>query len=210
MYSHLKRWTDAHHVTDEELITQYDRWILKQIWQQCKKAGFKASRDDIDDIAQSVRLKLLEVPQDRRPYCAYMGKTILFLVKRFIIELSSRGGTPKYRNGYMSTEFQTMNIADIPAEGEETTDEYKLGMVAETACHGVAVDASLDVAALMTKAKLSDRDRQIVLLRFQGYTLEELSDQFGLTRQRIQQVEHNALRKLRYHAAKTLVSRPKG
>ena len=57
-----------------------------------------------------------------------------------------------------------------------------------------AVKESLD--------SLSDRQRQVLELRFglaDGvyHSLEEISHQFGLTRERIRQIEANALRRLR-------------
>jgi RNA polymerase primary sigma factor len=50
---------------------------------------------------------------------------------------------------------------------------------------------------------LSPREAQILRLRFglangHSYTLEEVGEQFGLTRERIRQIEGHALRRLRH------------
>ncbi len=51
---------------------------------------------------------------------------------------------------------------------------------------------------------LSPREEQVLELRFglndgQGHTLEEIGDELGYTRERIRQIEREALRKLRHH-----------
>jgi len=50
---------------------------------------------------------------------------------------------------------------------------------------------------------LSERERQVLEMRFglkdgQGRTLEEVGQEFGVTRERIRQIEAKALRKLRH------------
>jgi RNA polymerase primary sigma factor len=50
---------------------------------------------------------------------------------------------------------------------------------------------------------LSDREREVLEMRFglndgQDHTLEEVGKHFGVTRERIRQIEAKALRKLRH------------
>jgi RNA polymerase primary sigma factor len=52
-------------------------------------------------------------------------------------------------------------------------------------------------------ASLSNRERRVIEMRFglgdgRGYTLDEVGQEFGITRERVRQVEKTALRKLRH------------
>jgi RNA polymerase primary sigma factor len=52
-------------------------------------------------------------------------------------------------------------------------------------------------------ASLSDRERRVIEMRFglddgRGYTLDELGQEFGITRERVRQIEKKALGKLRH------------
>ena len=63
-------------------------------------------------------------------------------------------------------------------------------------------------------ATLSEPQRQVLRLRFGlddgEHTLEEIGHRFGLTRERIRQIEAKALRKLRPTLADTRSGRPSG
>lgn len=59
-----------------------------------------------------------------------------------------------------------------------------------------------DVIELLNKVNLKDREREIIKLRFgiagcKKYTLEEIGKMYGLTRERIRQIEGKALKKMR-------------
>jgi len=52
-------------------------------------------------------------------------------------------------------------------------------------------------------ANLSDREREVLEMRFgfrdgRSHTLEEVGSSFGVTRERVRQIEAKALRKLRH------------
>jgi RNA polymerase primary sigma factor len=62
-----------------------------------------------------------------------------------------------------------------------------------------------DLASLFQRTGLSDRDIDILKRRFgvgydRSYTLQEISDEFGISRERVRQLEGKALRKLKFHS----------
>jgi RNA polymerase sigma factor (sigma-70 family) len=68
-----------------------------------------------------------------------------------------------------------------------------------------AVSATLPTAVLSALDHLDSREREVIILRYgfdrgEPRTLEEVGDRFGLTRERIRQIEGRALGKLRHPA----------
>ena len=62
---------------------------------------------------------------------------------------------------------------------------------------------SLKSEIVKTLATLNDRERNVIMLYFgigqdQAYTLEEIGDKFGLTRERVRQIKEKALRRLQH------------
>lgn len=62
---------------------------------------------------------------------------------------------------------------------------------------------SLKSEIIKTLATLNDRERNVIMLYFgigqdQAYTLEEIGDKFGLTRERVRQIKEKALRRLQH------------
>jgi RNA polymerase primary sigma factor len=68
-----------------------------------------------------------------------------------------------------------------------------------------AGDIAIEEAMESALSSLWDRERQVVKLRFgigyeRGYTLKEVGAHFGITGERIRQIESKALRKLGHHS----------
>jgi len=66
-----------------------------------------------------------------------------------------------------------------------------------------AVNAALAEATLEVLGQLTEREQKVLRMRFgigmnTDHTLEEVGKQFGVTRERIRQIEAKALRKLRH------------
>jgi RNA polymerase primary sigma factor len=102
---------------------------------------------------------------------------------------------------------EILRMAQLPVSlekpiGEEerarsATSSGRLGRVAVR--HGVALTAPRGRRARADGAP--ERERQVIELRFglsgaQPYTLEEVGAAFGVTRERIRQIENNTLKKL--------------
>lgn len=91
----------------------------------------------------------------------------------------------------------------VGEEGDTALGEVLADTIApdpfETALHGIL---RKDLKTVL--ASLSPREERIVQLRFglsdgQAHTLDEIGDQLGFTRERIRQIEAEALRKIRRH-----------
>lgn len=67
----------------------------------------------------------------------------------------------------------------------------------------IAIDNSLRMSILSLLDELSEREKNIIVLRFglkddQDHTLAEIGKMYGVTRERIRQIEEKALKKLRH------------
>ena len=93
---------------------------------------------------------------------------------------------------------------ETPVGGEDS--DFRLGDVIED--RDAAAPADVAVSMLLKEQiqevllTLSDREARVLQLRFglgdgRGHTLEEVGREFGVTRERIRQIEFKALRKLR-------------
>ena len=78
-------------------------------------------------------------------------------------------------------------------ERERKTASFEMFLVARTRLLAILDD-------------MTDRERQILMVRFgisSPKTLEEVGKQFGVTRERIRQIEAKALEKIRQHSKKS-------
>lgn len=67
----------------------------------------------------------------------------------------------------------------------------------------IAINAGLKTATQEVLESLTEREATVLKMRFgigmnTNHTLEEIGNQFGVTRERIRQIEAKAMRKLRY------------
>lgn len=115
----------------------------------------------------------------------------------------------------MSLSGQQPTSLDKPIgnDASGTSDESLLGdFIADTefdTAHTVMQSLMRD-DVLQALDKLTPRERRVIIMRFgladgQEHTLEEIGREFGITRERIRQIEGKALRRLRHPAwSKTL------
>lgn len=90
-------------------------------------------------------------------------------------------------DGFISDEEDT-SFLDMLADETSTEDRY------------AEIELSEKIAEVLTM--LNDREADVIKYRFgfygRNYTLEEVGQMFGVTRERIRQIENKALRKLRH------------
>ena len=112
--------------------------------------------------------------------------------------------TPERVREIQRVSYETISL-EAPV-GEE--DSGNLSDFVEDLAAVVPADAA--ARALLNEAveealeELSERERRVVRLRFglddgQAHTLEEVGKEFGVTRERIRQIEAKALEKIRTH-----------
>lgn len=95
-----------------------------------------------------------------------------------------------------------MSLDWLLSDGERTVGDY-LPDDSTTPAIDLLADLERDGALRHSLNELSNRERRVLSLRFgighrRAYTLEEIGRQFGLTRERIRQIELKALNKLRH------------
>lgn len=92
---------------------------------------------------------------------------------------------------------------DEPVKGQEDRSLFDLVEDRSTPSpHDVLISRELSLRALKSLSRLSDRERKMIRLRFgigtrHPHTLEEIGEKFGITRERVRQIEATALEKLR-------------
>src|SRR5262245_6905132 len=127
-------------------------------------------------------------------------------------ELSERAGMPPEEVQWLLGVGHTPLSLDEPVSGE---DVRTLGELLEdqTAQGPDEVSTTSSVRRALCRAlnSLSTREAQILRLRFgvgerKDHTLEEVGARFGVTRERIRQIEAEALRKLRHRSRAHLLS----
>jgi RNA polymerase primary sigma factor len=120
------------------------------------------------------------------------------------LERRIRRATSKVRR-IMRIAQEPMSL-EMPIGSEE--DSYLGDFIEDESLPGPVAAASRELLkeqmSDILDSSLSERERQVLEMRFglkdgQGRTLEEVGQAFGVTRERIRQIEAKALRKLRHH-----------
>lgn len=129
------------------------------------------------------------------PKKVYTGKEIeqIMLLAQDVISLN----TPITNNG----EMQDMDteLGDFIEDPNPTPEEEAM------------ITNRREVIASYLQKYLSPREQKVIILRFglesgRPMTLEEVGREYGITRERVRQVEAKAIRKLRFQFAKNKIT----
>ena len=105
---------------------------------------------------------------------------------------------------------QAQHVMSLDAPVGEERDSLMGDFIADTRTpspHEVVTQTLLTETLQCMLQVLSERDRQILIMRYglvddREYTFHEIGQSFGITRERVQQIEYRASRKLKYAQAK--------
>jgi RNA polymerase primary sigma factor len=199
----------------EDLISEGNIGLIKAIERFDPEQGNKLSTYACWWIRQQIQLAVSEQTKTIRMPPHAVDK--LRRVRRIITELtSSLGRNPTAEEIAEETSLATEKIEEILRWGNSTLSLNETGNDGEG---GSSIEAYLEddkgVNPLEELVKKSDalwinnllkilnhKEREIIIRRFgigrkEGLTLEEIGDEFGVTRERIRQLEARAIRKLR-------------
>lgn len=99
---------------------------------------------------------------------------------------------------FSSGEDKDTEIIELISDNSKTPEEEILD-----------IDLKEKVDKILNSNMLTPREVEIIRLRFgfeeRIYTLEEIGQKMGVTRERIRQIEQNALKKLRNYKTKNLI-----
>lgn len=107
----------------------------------------------------------------------------------------------------MRMAYRPMNTSSIDRPVGDTDQSSQMAFKDVMTTDAIDLDADIDSIVLSDRIKeilksLNPREQQIIILRYglgdgYAYTLEEVGKVFGLTRERIRQIEEKAMRRLR-------------
>lgn len=102
------------------------------------------------------------------------------------------------RTGLASPEIKTISVyLPIRQDQESLLVLYTLKSDSNPEAESSEKEIPEKILRTIKKVGLTERDKEIILLRAQGMTLQEIGDKVGLTRQGIQQIEKKFIPRLR-------------
>ena len=173
-----------------------------------RRPGTATGLQALNGVAQATMAlagKRLPAPLERKRHRAARRVEAIAAIGQEPVSLSA-----KVHDGVLPRTLGRRLPSDLVALGNAAGNEPDLGDLLENelVCYPIELDSSLQLLReqldVMLEA-LTDRERIVVESRYglndrQRLTLEELGKSFGLTRERIRQLQERALRKLKHPA----------
>jgi RNA polymerase sigma factor (sigma-70 family) len=186
-----QRWTDEN-PTDEELLDHWAR-LIRHVAKVAART-YKLNREDAEDIVSEIQLRLLRMPQLKRPYEHYGRQVINNTTRTSIIRLMCRGGSP----GALWRDYETLSYRQAApsrdAHVEDAPDEADRAIpIPDSPEARLITRLTLDAAM----EHLSDSEREAVCHYYlDGLSLKATGEQMGTGRETTRSILKSAVCKL--------------
>ena len=116
--------------------------------------------------------------------------------------IAEEHGVAPERLAAMAQSFQCLSLASPVGDDDDRTLSETIAAEGTPDPEGATVESDLSERLTSAVGELPDREAQIIRLRFglsgsEAYTLEEIGQRFGVSRERIRQLEARALRQMK-------------
>ena len=187
------RWTTEDHVTDEELIDQWQGMIRKvaSTITRC----YRLSAEDREDLVSCVYLKLLRMPESKRPFIGYVKRTIDNAARSSLSKLRAAGG-----GGLGAEDKYTMGFAEAApkssAKDPDDDDGAAIDRITEpdsTSEDRLVLRMTLESAI----TQLSPREQEVIRMHLDGLSGVDIAQVFGVNVATVSMILSRAVKRLR-------------